>query len=39
MIEMLPRGREMFIYAWGSLTTVRAWKLREILIGLEKGVY
>ena len=32
-------GREMFNYACGNLTTVRAWNGREILIGLEQGGY
>ena len=30
---------EMFNYACGNLTTVRAWNGREILIGLEQGGY
>ena len=25
IVEMLPRGREMFNYVCGNLTTVRAW--------------
>ena len=37
MVEKLPRGREMFKYTCGNLTTVLAWNSREISIGLEHG--
>ena len=34
IVEMLPRGREMFKYTCRNLTMVRAWSSREISISI-----